>query len=129
MTLRGQERRARQDARGDQLRLQQCPLDAGTKEAERLRRQTEHDRADQQRRYEEAGGHYADRVLSFRQWCEINGISHATGRRIINAGNGPTAVQLSARRIGVTVRANREWQVARGSRAIGSPCSGYTSDR
>ena len=58
-------------------------------------------------------GHDDDRVLSFRQWCEINGISLATGRRIINAGNGPVVVQLSPRRIGVTVRANREWLTSR----------------
>jgi hypothetical protein len=54
-----------------------------------------------------------DRVMSFRAWCELNGFSLATGRRVINAGTGPVVVQLSPRRIGVTIRANREWQASR----------------
>jgi predicted DNA-binding transcriptional regulator AlpA len=58
-------------------------------------------------------GHDDDRVLSFRQWCTLNSISLATGRRIINAGNGPVVVQLSPRRIGVRVAENRAWQASR----------------
>ena len=54
-----------------------------------------------------------NRVLSFRQWCFLNGISARTGRRILASGNGPTVTQLSDRRIGITIRANREWQEAR----------------
>ncbi len=41
------------------------------------------------------------RVMSFRQWCELVGISDDTGRRIIASGNGPRITQLSERRIGV----------------------------
>jgi hypothetical protein len=72
-------------------------------EAERRRRQSERDRANPD----------DDRVISFRRWCEINGFSEATGRRIINAGNGPVFLQLSPRRIGVTIAANRVWQESR----------------
>lgn len=54
-----------------------------------------------------------NRVLSFDQWIELNGISNRTGRRILKSGTGPTVIQLSPRRIGVTVRANREWQASR----------------
>jgi hypothetical protein len=72
-------------------------------EAERRRRQSERDRAN-------LDDH---RVLSFRQWCELNGFSPATGRRIINAGNGPIVTQLSPRRIGVTVGNNAIWQASR----------------
>jgi hypothetical protein len=54
-----------------------------------------------------------NRVLSFRQWCILNGISTRTGRRILASGNGPTVTQLSDRRIGVTVGNNRRWQEAR----------------
>jgi hypothetical protein len=71
-------------------------------EAERGRQQSKRDR--------EADDH---RVLSFRQWCELNGFSPATGRRIINAGNGPVITQLSARRIGITVANNAAWQTSR----------------
>ena len=57
--------------------------------------------------------HDDHRVLSFLQWCQLNGISPATGRRTIAAGNGPHVIQLSARRIGITVAENRRWQAAR----------------
>jgi hypothetical protein len=53
------------------------------------------------------------RVLTFFEWCDLTGISPATGRRIINAGSGPIITQLSPRRIGVTVRNNRVWQESR----------------
>jgi hypothetical protein len=53
-------------------------------------------------------------VLTFAEWCALNSFSIATGRRIKNSGKGPQFVRLSARRIGVTVRVNREWQAARG---------------
>jgi predicted DNA-binding transcriptional regulator AlpA len=54
-----------------------------------------------------------DRVLSFKQWCEINGFSRSTGQRLISAGNGPRFIQLSEKRIGVTVGENRRWQESR----------------
>lgn len=53
------------------------------------------------------------RVMSFAEWCGLNGFSTATGRRILNAGTGPTVIQLSDRRIGITPAANRAWQEAR----------------
>ena len=54
-----------------------------------------------------------DRVLSFKQWCEINGFSRSTGQRLIAAGNGPRFIQLSEKRIGVRVGENRRWQDSR----------------
>ena len=54
-----------------------------------------------------------EQVLSFRQWCALNGFSLRTGRRILASGNGPTVIQMSDKRIGVTVAANRVWQAAR----------------
>jgi predicted DNA-binding transcriptional regulator AlpA len=53
------------------------------------------------------------RVMTFPQWCHLNGFSRWTGERLIKAGQGPKIVQLSDRRIGITVAANREWQQAR----------------
>jgi predicted DNA-binding transcriptional regulator AlpA len=53
------------------------------------------------------------RVLSIREWCELNGFSLATGRRLIERGEGPVVVQLSPRRCGVTIRANADWQAQR----------------
>jgi hypothetical protein len=52
-------------------------------------------------------------VLTFLEWCALNRISARTGRRILNSGRGPTVVQLSTKRIGVTVGANRLWQQSR----------------
>jgi hypothetical protein len=54
-----------------------------------------------------------DQVLDFYSWCQLNRISERTGRRILASPDGPQTVQLSPRRVGVTVRANREWQHAR----------------
>jgi hypothetical protein len=53
------------------------------------------------------------RVLSFADWCRLNGISPATGRRILKSGRGPVITRLSDRRIGINVAANAEWQAAR----------------
>jgi hypothetical protein len=76
MTLREQERRARQRERDLQKRDEHAP----------------------------------DRVRSFAQWCEINALSPATGRRIIASGKGPKVLQLSARRIGIRDSDNLAWQ-------------------
>jgi hypothetical protein len=54
-----------------------------------------------------------DQVLTFRERCALNGISARTGRRIIDGSDPPAIVRLSARRIGITVRSNREWQARR----------------
>jgi predicted DNA-binding transcriptional regulator AlpA len=56
---------------------------------------------------------HADRVLTFAQWCALNGFSKATGRRIINTGEGPPVLQLSPRRIGIKESANAAWQASR----------------
>jgi hypothetical protein len=50
------------------------------------------------------------RVMSFAQWCEINNLSAATGRRILASGKGPKVIQLSERRIGIREDHNTEWQ-------------------
>ena len=71
-------------------------------EAESPRPQTDRDRA------------FNDtRVLSIRQWCDLNGFSFDTGRRLIKRGQGPKITQISDRRIGITVGNNREWQKSR----------------
>jgi hypothetical protein len=54
-----------------------------------------------------------DQVLTFTEWCTLNSISPRTGRRILAGPERPAVVQLSARRLGVTVRNNRLWQQTR----------------
>jgi hypothetical protein len=55
----------------------------------------------------------ADEILTFPQWCSINKLSERTGRRVLDAPGGPTLTMLSKRRIGISRRANREWQASR----------------
>jgi predicted DNA-binding transcriptional regulator AlpA len=57
-------------------------------------------------------------VLTFRQWCETCGFSVATGRRLINAGDSPPIIQLSVRRIGIAVGANRAWLASRVRKSV-----------
>ena len=66
--------------------------------------------AQQSRRERE---HHRDRVLSFRAWCAVNAFSEATGRRIIERGEGPRVLQLSTRRIGIRESDNAAWQASR----------------
>jgi hypothetical protein len=54
-----------------------------------------------------------NRILSFREWCQLNCISERTGRRIVAGGTGPVVTQLSAHRIGISVGNNRRWQESR----------------
>lgn len=56
---------------------------------------------------------HRDRVLSFAQWCEVNGFSKATGQRLLRAGKGPRILQLSPRRIGIKESDNASWQASR----------------
>lgn len=53
------------------------------------------------------------RCLTFRQWCQLNGISERTGRRLIATGQGPIITRLSPRRIGISIANNKRWQAAR----------------
>jgi predicted DNA-binding transcriptional regulator AlpA len=54
-----------------------------------------------------------DRVMSFDDWCNLNGFSRSTGQRIVASGKGPRFIQLSAKRKGVTIGENRQWQQSR----------------
>jgi hypothetical protein len=53
------------------------------------------------------------RVLTFAEWCALNGLSRRTGRRIIKSPGGPIVTQLSAQRIGITIGNNAAWQASR----------------
>jgi predicted DNA-binding transcriptional regulator AlpA len=56
---------------------------------------------------------HRDRVLTFHEWCALNGFSVATGHRLIKAGLGPPVLQLSPRRLGVRESDNAVWQQSR----------------
>jgi predicted DNA-binding transcriptional regulator AlpA len=55
----------------------------------------------------------SSKVLSFREWCQLTNVSERTGRRILQSGDGPPVLQLSARRIGIRECDNERWQQAR----------------
>jgi ABC-type siderophore export system fused ATPase/permease subunit len=54
-----------------------------------------------------------NQVLTFKEWAALNHISERNGRRIFARGDGPATTQLSPKRVGVTVAANRAWQASR----------------
>jgi hypothetical protein len=54
-----------------------------------------------------------NQILTFFRWCQFNGISERTGRRILASGKGPTVTKLSDKRIGVSIANNRTWQQSR----------------
>ena len=54
-----------------------------------------------------------DAVLTFKEWCALNSVSERQGRRILGSGSGPTVTKLTDKRVGISRRANREWQHAR----------------
>jgi hypothetical protein len=51
----------------------------------------------------------SQRILSFKDWCALNNISEATGRRNIRAGK-VRVTQLSERRIGIGEDDNADYQ-------------------
>jgi hypothetical protein len=53
------------------------------------------------------------KVMTFREWCDLNAISVATGKRLIESGNGPKVIQLSVKRIGIRACDNAAWQESR----------------
>lgn len=50
-----------------------------------------------------------DAALTFKEWCQENGISESTGHRIRQRGEGPNFIKISPRRVIVTRRENRRW--------------------
>jgi predicted site-specific integrase-resolvase len=68
---------------------------------------------EQERRSERDRALDDHRVMTIKQWFEVNGFSEKTGRRLLKAGKGPVITQISDRRIGVTVASNAKWQASR----------------
>jgi hypothetical protein len=73
------------------------------RESERRREQSRQSKQQQPRR--------SQRVFSFRQWCDLNGFSIATGRRLLAAGKCKY-MRLSERRIGIGEDDNADFQAA-----------------
>jgi excisionase family DNA binding protein len=69
--------------------------------------------ASQRKRRNSPATLHPDHVLSIPEWCNLNGFSIRTGRRIRADGDGPVETRLSAKRIGITVADNARWQKSR----------------
>ena len=54
-----------------------------------------------------------DACLLVAEWAALNCLSERQARRILASGDGPVITKLSAKRRGITIRANREWQERR----------------
>jgi len=53
------------------------------------------------------------KILTVKQWAELNAISLWSAKKLIREGNGPRVVQLGERRIGIRVIDNARWQERR----------------
>jgi predicted DNA-binding transcriptional regulator AlpA len=49
------------------------------------------------------------KVLSFKEWIALAGVSISTGKRILASGEGPPVLQLSARRLGIRLIDHQKW--------------------
>jgi hypothetical protein len=50
----------------------------------------------------------AYKVLSFKEWIALVGVSISTGKRILET-DGPPVLRLSARRIGIRLIDHQKW--------------------
>jgi predicted DNA-binding transcriptional regulator AlpA len=51
----------------------------------------------------------AYKILTFKQWIGLAGISHSTGKRILESGEGPPKIRLSDRRFGIRLIDHQKW--------------------
>jgi predicted DNA-binding transcriptional regulator AlpA len=54
-----------------------------------------------------------DQVLSVPEWAMLNNLSLHTAYRVLASPDAPVTVQLSENRVGITRRANLDWQESR----------------
>ena len=64
-------------------------------------------------RWLDESGLNSQRIMSFKRWCLLNDFSVATGRRILASGNGPETIQVTDKKIGVSVAADAAWKASR----------------
>jgi len=57
----------------------------------------------------EGGGLHPDRVYPLAYFADLAGVSLATLRRLIRAGDGPQVTRLSERRVGIRGRHGTTW--------------------
>jgi predicted DNA-binding transcriptional regulator AlpA len=61
------------------------------------------------------------KVLTYREWCALAGISFKTGKRLFANGDGPKTVQLSPNRVGIRMIDHARWLEQRERSAMPTP--------
>jgi hypothetical protein len=95
MSLQEAERRRHRSDRDHRKRIKRRKKTEADRKAEQAKREAERARIAQYQN--------PNQVLTFWQWCLLNSLSPASGRRIINSGTGPIITELGPRRIAVAV--------------------------
>jgi predicted DNA-binding transcriptional regulator AlpA len=49
------------------------------------------------------------KVLTFKEWIALVGVSRSTGLRILDSGEGPPKIRLSDRRFGIRLSDHIKW--------------------
>ena len=49
------------------------------------------------------------KVLSFKEWIALAGVSISTGKRILASDDGPPTLRLSPRRLGIRLSDHVKW--------------------
>jgi len=114
MTLRENEIAARQARITRKRKMSKAEIERRRRKRERRCRKRE--QREQQVRARLAGRLNDDNaVLTREEWRVLNRLPERSARRILNGppDKRPVLTQLSDRRDGITVRANREWQNSR----------------
>ena len=62
-------------------------------------------------------GDDGDVILTFQQWCNLAGLPESTARELRSRGQGPRCVNLTGKKLGVTLAEHRRWMKARMERA------------
>jgi predicted DNA-binding transcriptional regulator AlpA len=60
------------------------------------------------------------KVLTFKQWIDLAGVSRSTGLRILDSDDGPPKIRLSERRFGVRLADHLKWTVRLAKKAVRS---------
>lgn len=58
-------------------------------------------------------GDDGDVILPFLEWAELAGLPESTARDLRARGEGPRCVQLTTKKLGVTLAEHRRWTKAR----------------
>jgi hypothetical protein len=62
-------------------------------------------------------GDDGDVILTFQEWCDMAGLPESTARELRARGQGPRCVNLTGKKLGVTLAEHRRWTKARMERA------------